>query len=113
MPLPKRSGRPVVLIVDGDAERRAPIQRWFEAAGWSVRVADRLAGFQPTPSVRPDYLVVAGPLDDDLGEIRPLDLVEREHIRSVLCACGGNISGAARVLGVHRRTLQRKLRATF
>jgi two-component system response regulator RegA len=36
--------------------------------------------------------------------------VEWEHIQSVLFSCCGNISEAARVLGVHRRSLQRKLR---
>jgi two-component system, response regulator RegA len=35
---------------------------------------------------------------------------EREYIESVLNDCGGNISRAARVLGLHRQSLQRKLR---
>ena len=35
--------------------------------------------------------------------------VEWEHINRVLSDCGGNISKAARVLGIHRRSLQRKL----
>ncbi len=34
---------------------------------------------------------------------------EWEHINRVLEDCGGNISKAARKLGLHRRTLQRKL----
>jgi two-component system response regulator RegA len=34
---------------------------------------------------------------------------EWEHIHRVLSDCGGNISEAARRLGVHRRSLQRKL----
>jgi two-component system response regulator RegA len=34
---------------------------------------------------------------------------EWEHIQRVLSDCGGNISEAARRLGLHRRTLQRKL----
>lgn len=34
---------------------------------------------------------------------------EWEHIERVLHACGGNVSRAARLLGLHRRTLQRKL----
>jgi len=33
-----------------------------------------------------------------------------EHINRVLTDCGGNISQAARRLGIHRRSLQRKLR---
>lgn len=38
-----------------------------------------------------------------------LDRVEWEHINRVLVDCGHNISEAARVLGIHRRSLQRKL----
>lgn len=38
-----------------------------------------------------------------------LDQVERAHILSVLHASGGNITEAARRLGLYRRTLQRKL----
>lgn len=38
-----------------------------------------------------------------------LDRVEWEHISRVLMDCQGNISEAARVLGIHRRSLQRKL----
>ncbi len=37
---------------------------------------------------------------------------EWEHINRVLTDCGGNISEAARRLGMHRRTLQRKLKTT-
>lgn len=36
--------------------------------------------------------------------------LERAHINRVIEACGGNISEAARRLGMHRRSLQRKLR---
>jgi two-component system response regulator RegA len=35
--------------------------------------------------------------------------VEWEHIQRVLSDCAGNISQAAKLLGVHRRSLQRKL----
>jgi len=35
--------------------------------------------------------------------------VEWEHIHRVLTDCGGNVSQAARLLGLHRRSLQRKL----
>ncbi len=38
-----------------------------------------------------------------------LDEVEWEHLQQVLTSCGGNVSEAARQLGMHRRTLQRKL----
>ncbi len=39
----------------------------------------------------------------------PLKRLEWEHIQRVLNECEGNISEAARRLGLHRRTLQRKL----
>lgn len=38
-----------------------------------------------------------------------LERVEWEHIQRVLHDCQGNISEAARLLGLHRRSLQRKL----
>jgi two-component system response regulator RegA len=42
---------------------------------------------------------------------RPLSVgrLEWEHIQKVLTECGGNVSETARRLGMHRRTLQRKL----
>ncbi len=74
---------------------------------------------------------LAKPADADMvlaafarGDVAPLDeapvdyeaptlaRAEWEHINRVLDDCGGNISKAARRLGMHRRTLQRKL-ATF
>jgi two-component system response regulator RegA len=45
----------------------------------------------------------AGPASPSLAR------AELEHIRRVLHECGGNISEAARRLGIHRRSLQRKL----
>lgn len=39
-----------------------------------------------------------------------LDRLEWEHIQKVLADCNENISEAARQLGMHRRTLQRKLK---
>lgn len=39
----------------------------------------------------------------------PLGRLEWEHIQQALRATDGNISAAARMLGVHRRSLQRKL----
>lgn len=38
-----------------------------------------------------------------------LDQVEWDHIQRVLSDCEGNISKASKVLGLHRRSLQRKL----
>ena len=54
--------------------------------------------------------------DDEEGELpipdefQSLYRHEREYIEFVLNECGGNISQAARRLGLHRQSLQRKLR---
>jgi two-component system, response regulator RegA len=42
-------------------------------------------------------------------EVPSLARVEWEHIQRVLSDCSGNISQAAKLLGIHRRSLQRKL----
>ena len=47
----------------------------------------------------------------DLPDAPPsLERLEWEHIQRVLDEHEGNISAAARVLGIHRRTLQRRLK---
>ncbi|MCH2187336.1 response regulator [Myxococcota bacterium] len=48
-------------------------------------------------------------VDPEDYEAPSLARVEWEHIQRVLAECDGNISEAARRLGLHRRTLQRKL----
>lgn len=62
-----------------------------------------------------DEIVAA--LNRDSGDIRTpvparpisVERLEWEHLQKILGECGGNISEAARKLGMHRRTLQRKL----
>lgn len=39
-----------------------------------------------------------------------LDEIRRRHVVKVLDACGGNRSEAAKILGVDRKTLYRRLR---
>jgi two-component system response regulator RegA len=63
--------------------------------------ADRiLAAFQHGLASRPRDLTTEPP---------SLARVEWEHLNRVLTDCDGNISEAARQLGMHRRSLQRKL----
>lgn len=58
-----------------------------------------------------DQIVAAfdGTQPPDEAEAPSLARVEWEHIQRILTDCSGNISQAARVLGIHRRSLQRKL----
>jgi two-component system response regulator RegA len=46
---------------------------------------------------------------ESVAEVPTLHRVEWEHIQRILAACDGNVSRAAKLLGLHRRTLQRKL----
>jgi DNA-binding NtrC family response regulator len=47
--------------------------------------------------------------DPEVDSIQSLHRLEWSYIQRVLSDCGGNISAAARKLGIHRRSLQRKL----
>ena len=67
-----------------------------------------------TKPVDADQILAAfhGEPHDAAGPTRQapsLARVEWEHIHRVLADCDNNISQAARVLGIHRRSLQRKL----
>jgi len=68
-----------------------------------------------TKPANADQILAAFDVDPDAPPGEPdyavpsLAKLEREHIERVLQECNGNISKAARVLGMHRRTLQYKL----
>jgi two-component system, response regulator RegA len=62
-----------------------------------AEVADVVAALEGKPAIRPS------------GDVPSMRRLAWEHIQRVLHEHDGNISAAARVLGMHRRTLQRKL----
>lgn len=74
--------------------------------------------FIPKPADADDILLAFARGDSTVeiqGEqatipVPTLAQAEWEHIHRVLADCGNNISEAARRLGIHRRSLQRKLR---
>lgn len=74
--------------------------------------------FLPKPADADDILAAfaRGDADIDIPQaqeeipVPTLAQAEWEHIHRVLADCSGNISEAARRLGIHRRSLQRKLR---
>ena len=51
-----------------------------------------------------------GPSFSQAPETPSLARIEREHIEQVIVQNGGNITRAAKALGIHRQSLQRKLR---
>jgi two-component system response regulator RegA len=73
--------------------------------------------FLPKPADADDILAafergqlpVSVPVETE-PETPSLARAEWEHIHRVLADCSGNVSEAARRLGIHRRSLQRKLR---
>ena len=69
---------------------------------------DVLAAFARGDEALRDAL---GPPSADAPPLRAPSLarMEWEHIQRVLADCGGNVSHAAKALGIHRRSLQRKL----
>lgn len=58
-----------------------------------------------------DRIIAAfdGTLPAETADTPSLARVEWEHLQRVMSDCAGNVSQAARVLGIHRRSLQRKL----
>lgn len=74
--------------------------------------------FLPKPADADDILNAFARGDQDVEppesetdiSVPTLAQAEWEHIHRILADCGGNISEAARRLGIHRRSLQRKLR---
>jgi len=72
-------------------------------------------GYVPKPVDADEILAAFGRLRGERAaaagtvETPSLARAEWEHIQRVLSDCGGNISEAARRLGIHRRSLQRKL----
>ena len=74
--------------------------------------------YLPKPATVPMILRALGEEDDgpaDDGEMEvpdamtPISRLQWEHIQQALHETGGNVSAAARLLGMHRRSLQRKL----
>jgi transcriptional regulator of acetoin/glycerol metabolism len=59
----------------------------------------------------PDYIVDGAGLNNpEPGSLRPLVTIECEYVRQAVKICGGNKSRAAKLLGIDRGTLARKLR---
>ncbi len=95
----------------------------LQAADWpgNVReirnVVERLVVMVPDEEIRPDHLdlrpgVTRLALPDELLPLKEARAsFERGYIEQVVEACGGNMSQAAKVLGLERSHLYRKLRA--
>jgi two-component system, response regulator RegA len=114
--LPDGHGLDVVAELHAiDATTRIVVLTGYGAIATAVESLKRGASDYLTKPVDADQVASAlepqaSPVDH-LREftVPSLARVEWEHIQRVMTECQGNISQAARVLGLHRRSLQRKL----
>jgi two-component system response regulator HydG len=99
-----------------------PARNWLENHTWPGNVRQLGSAIEHALAFAQGAPVDLGHLPEDLtapaapplgasGVLRTLAAVERDHIRAVLAACRNNQVEAARVLGIGRSTLWRKLSA--
>jgi two-component system response regulator RegA len=114
--LPDGHGLDVVAELHAiDATTRIVVLTGYGAIATAVESLKRGASDYLTKPVDADQ--VAAAFDPQPGSadrardftVPSLARVEWEHIQRVMIECQGNVSQAARVLGLHRRSLQRKL----
>jgi two-component system response regulator RegA len=114
--LPDGSGLCLVKqLVDHEGEVRIVVLTGYASIATAIEAIKLGASYYLTKPANADDIVAAffhdaGAEDTPLTD-RPLSVnrLEWEHINRVLTANSGNISATARELGMHRRTLQRKL----
>lgn len=97
-----------------DLQTRIVVLTGYGSVATAVQAIQRGADQYLTKPADADEILMAFARGDATAapvEFQPMSLerVEWEHINRVLAECGGNVSEAARRLGLHRRTLQRKL----
>ena len=114
--LPTRSGLDVVRrLKELDATTIIVVLTGYGSIATAVESVKLGAATYLTKPVDADQILAA--FNGDTSSSSPagrfavpsLARVEWEHIQRVLADCGGNLSQAARALGIHRRSLQRKL----
>ena len=93
-----------VRELQGVIERAATM-----ASGGVIEAADLPAGLEPVRPEREPLEREAGGEPGALAQVAPLAEVERRAVERALAAAGGNVTRAARALGISRATLHRKL----
>jgi two-component system response regulator RegA len=114
--LPTRSGLDVVHALKAlDPTTTIVVLTGYGSIATAVESIKLGAATYLTKPVDADQILAAfnGDVSSGTGHaayvVPSLARVEWEHIQRVLADCGGNLSETARRLGIHRRSLQRKL----
>lgn len=110
--LPGESGLAVVRDLKAlDASTVVVVLTGYGSIATAVESVKLGAASYLTKPADADQIVAAfdGTQPSDDAQVPSLARVEWEHIQRILSDCGGNVSQAARILGIHRRSLQRKL----
>ena len=116
--MPGRSGLEVVRYLKAlEAQTRVVVLTGYGSIATAVEAMKLGAVHYLVKPADADQVLaalgVAEPAEPGSGAETPsLARVEWEHIQRVLQDCEGNVSEAARRLGLHRRSLQRKLART-
>ncbi len=114
--MPDGSGLDLVkALLEIDPATRIVVLTAYGSIATAVEAVKRGAVHYLTKPADVDEIAAAFDRRDGDPDLKPdsdvpsLARVEWEHINRVLSDCGGNVSKAAKLLGVHRRSLQRKL----
>jgi two-component system response regulator RegA len=120
--MPDRSGLEVVHALHRiDPATRIVVLTGYGSIATALEAVRLGATHYLTKPADVDEVIAALYRDEDRGPGTPISTdretletpslarVEWEHIQRVLTDCDGNITQAARRLGIHRRSLQRKL----
>ena len=114
--LGERSGLDLIAaLIDANPAVRIVVLTGYASIATAVEAIKRGAAHYLTKPADVRDIIAAfeargGASDVPLAERpTPLEQLEWEHIQRTLMAFDGNISAAAKHLGLHRRTLQRKL----
>jgi two-component system response regulator RegA len=115
MKLEQASGLDLIAPLRASSERmRIVVLTGYASIATTVEAIKRGADNYLAKPLELDALLAAladMPAAEGIEPAEPMSLrrLQWEHIQRVLDEHGGNISAAARTLGMHRRTLQRKL----
>ncbi len=105
----------VKKLMDLDPHTRIVMLTGYGSIATAIEAIKSGAHYYLTKPANADDIVAALHRDGEASSVpvgeKPLSVnrLEWEHINRVLSGNNGNVSATARVLGMHRRTLQRKL----